>query len=163
MATWSGTKHKLENDYLADSLRGRIQYDATSYRKSPDHSGRASIRLDGKEIISGCYWNNWMKAHLFPHDETWQARMDRNFAFMDDPAVKLGVFDQTSFYQAFQAFDNQSVEESLASDNLLVRIFALLDRRVDKRKLLAMKDCIHEEPEMFQLFYAIRAEAEKLP
>ena len=34
MATWSGIKAKLENEYLAESLRGRIQYFATTYRES---------------------------------------------------------------------------------------------------------------------------------
>lgn len=162
MATWSGVRSKLENTYLAESLRGRIQYYVTSYSRSPDHNGRAAIRLDGKEIISGCYWNNWMKAGLFPKDETYQTRMNRCFAYMDDTAIKLGVFDQSSFYEAFQAFDNQSVEESLASENMIVRIFAILDRRIGKRRLLAMKDHIQEEPETFQRFYAIRAEAEGL-
>ena len=162
MATWSGTRKKLEDTYLAECLRGRIQYYATSYSKSPDHEGRAAIRLDGKEIISGCYWNNWSKSHLFPKDETYQERMQSEFAFMDDTALKLGIFDQRCFYNAFREFDNQSIEESLVSEDLIVRIFAVLDRRVGKRRLLAMKDSIREEPETFQMFYAIRVEAENL-
>lgn len=72
MATWSGIRKKLETEYLAQSLRGHIQYYATSYSKSPDHEGRAAIRYDGKEIIKGCYWNNWVKADLFPKDEKWE-------------------------------------------------------------------------------------------
>ena len=63
-------------------------------------------------------------------------------AFMDDTALKLGVFDQRSFYAAFQEFDQQSIEKSLKSENLIVRIFAVLDRRVGKRRLLMMKDTI---------------------
>ena len=51
MSTWSGIRHKLETEYLAPSLRGHIQYFATSYSKSPDHEGRAAIRYNGKEII----------------------------------------------------------------------------------------------------------------
>lgn len=30
MSTWSGIRHKLETEYLAPSLRGHIQYFATS-------------------------------------------------------------------------------------------------------------------------------------
>ena len=37
MATWSGIRNKLETEYLALSLRGHIQYFATTYSKSPDH------------------------------------------------------------------------------------------------------------------------------
>ena len=57
MATWSGIRNKLETEYLALSLRGHIQYFATTYSKSPDHEGRVAIRYNGKEIIKGNYWN----------------------------------------------------------------------------------------------------------
>lgn len=162
MASWSGIRHKLEQEYLADSLRGHIQYYATSYSKSPDHEGRAAIRLDGKEIIKGCYWNNWSKAHLFPRDDTYALRMTEEFAYMDDTAIQLGVFDQRCFYCAFREFDNQSIEESLVSEDMLVRIFALLDRRVGKRRLRAMKAGIESECQTIRCFYAIRAAAEKV-
>ena len=162
MATWSGIKKKLETEYLAQSLRGHIQYYATSYSKSPDHEGRAAIRYDGKEIIKGCYWNNWMRAELFPRDEKWEKRMTTENAYMDDTALKLGVFDQRCFYRAFEEFDNQSIEESLASDNLIVRIFAILDRRTGKRRLLLIQKTIKDEPETFQEFFAIRAKAENI-
>ena len=88
--------------------------------------------------------------------------MKEEFAFMDDTALRLGVFDQRSFYRAFREFERQSIEASLKSENLLVRIFAVLDRRVGKRRLLAMKESITEEPVVFQEFYAIRTKAEEL-
>ncbi len=162
MATWSGMRKKLEREYLAESLRGHIQYYATSYRKSHDHEGRAAIRYDGKEIIKGCYWNNWMKAGLFPRDEKYERRMAMENAYMDDVALKLGVFDQRCFYRAFEEFEHQSIEESLVSDNLIIRIFAILDRRIGKRRLLLMQETINDEPEIFQEFFAIRAKAEGL-
>ncbi|MBE5867097.1 MAG: hypothetical protein E7292_13060 [Lachnospiraceae bacterium] len=162
MATWSGIRNKLEKDYLAESLRGHIQYFATSYSRSHDHEGRAAIRYDDKEIIKGCYWNNWVKAHLFPKDETYEKRMREEMAYMDDVALQLGVFDQRSFYEAFEEFDNQSIEDSLKSENLLVRIFAVMDRRVGKRRLMAMMENIDNEPETFREFYAIRMGAEGL-
>lgn len=70
---------------------------ATSYSRCPDHEGRAAIMLDGKEIISGGYYNNWVKATEFPHDEKYEQRMNYEMAFMDDTAMQLGVFDQRSF------------------------------------------------------------------
>lgn len=160
MATWSGIRKKLENEYLAKSLQGHIQYYATTYSRSHDHEGRAAIRYDGKEIIKGCYWYNWTKADQFPKDEKYERRMREENAFMDDTALKLGVFDQRSFYAAFQEFDQQSIEKSLKSENLIVRIFAVLDMRVGKRRLLMMKDTIEQEPNTFKEFYAIRARAE---
>lgn len=162
MPTWSGIRKKLETEYLAQSLRGHIQYYATSYSRSPDHEGRAAIRYDGKEIIKGCYWNNWMKAHLFPKDEKYERRMRVENAYMDDTALRLGIFDQRCFYRAFKEFDNQSIEKSLESDDLIVRIMAVLDRRVGKRRLLLMKEKMENEPETFREFYAIRMKAEGL-
>ena len=156
MATWSGIPHKLETEYLALSLRGHIQYFATTYSKSPDHDGRASIRYNGKEIIKGNYWNQYVMAHLFPKDDTYERRMHESFPFVDNTALKLGVFDQRCFYQAFEEFDNQIIDKSLVSDNLIVRIFAILDRRIGKRRLISMKDFMEEEPPVFQEFYAIR-------
>ncbi len=69
---------------------------------------------------------------------------------MDDTALRLGIFDQRCFYDAFAEFDQQSIEMSLKSENLIVRIFAVLDRRVGKRRLALMKETIAEEPDTFQ-------------
>lgn len=81
---------------------------------------------------------------------------------MDDTALRLGIFDQRCFYNAFAEFDQQSIEMSLKSENLIVRIFAVLDRRVGKRRLALMKETIAEEPDTFREFYAIRMKAEGL-
>ena len=152
MSTWSGIRHKLETEYLAPSLRGHIQYFATSYSKSPDHEGRAAIRYNGKEIIKGNYWNQYMKAHLFPKDDTYDRRMRESFPFIDNTALELGVFDQRCFYQAFEEFDNQNIDKSLSSDNLIVRIFAILDRRVGKRRLISMRNFMEDNPLYFKSF-----------
>lgn len=162
MRRWSKIRDKLENEYLAYSLRGHIQYFATSYSKCPDHEGRAAIMLDGKEIISGSYWEQWSKASLLPKDETLETRLKNEFPFMDNTAVKYGQFDQRCFYEAFHEFDNQSIVQSLASENMLVRILSVLDKRIGKRRLERMGISVSREPEMFQIFYDIRCKYEKI-
>ena len=162
MATWSGIWHKLETEYLAISLRGHIQYFVTTYSKSPDHEGRAAIRYNGKEIIKGNYWNQYVKAHLFPKDDTYERRMHEGFPFIDNTALELSVFDQRCFYQAFDEFENQNIDKSLVSDNLIVRIFAVLDRRLGKRRLISMRNFMEDQPPVFQEFYAIRVHHEGL-
>ena len=149
MAIWSAIRHKLENEYLAESLRGHIRYFATTYRESHDQEGRAAIYYDGQEVIVGGYYHRDFCIEWYPKIET-------------DEVIRMGGFDQRSFYAAFHDFDNQSIEESLKSSNLLIRIFALLDRRVGKRRLLAMKEQMPQEPETVQTFYRIRLEAEGL-
>ena len=73
-----------------------------------------------------------------------------------------GCFDNGFFYKAFHEFDNQSIEKSLASENPLVRIFALLDRRLGKRRLLALEKSMEQELEWVRAFYVIRMQAEGL-
>lgn len=153
MISWSGMRKKLEEEYLADCLRGRIRYFVTRYRESHDSVGRASIWLDGKEILQGNHFN--VECPVYP------IRYDR-YGPLNDEKLDCGAFDEGDFYGAFQEFDNQSIEESLKSEDLLVRIFAILDRRIGKRRLLQMRETIQNEPRNFQIFYAIRMEAEGL-
>ncbi len=102
-----------------------------------------------------------MKADLFPGDEKYKKRMEVENAHMDDTALRLSVFGQRCFYNAFAEFDDQDIEMSLNSANLIVRIFAVLDRRVGKRRLTLMKKTIQEKSDTFQEFFAIRAKAER--
>ena len=167
VSTWSGIRNKLENDYLCPALRGHIQYFATSYSKSADHEGRAAIRVDGVEVLRSNYYtyfeNVWTKFHhlrsttLKDHDSAKEA-INQAHAY----ALEQGTFDQKVFYEAFGIFDNQSIEKSLVSENPLVRIFALLDRRLGKRRLLALEDSMEQELDWVRAFYVIRLQAEGL-
>lgn len=154
MYQWSKIRDKLENEYLADSLKGRIRYFVTAYRESHDgDKGRAAIYLDGKPIISGSTFEEW-------------AKPDNSYAYdyrgPEDNDLKNGWFDQYDFYLSFEEYDNQSIEASLNSQNQLVRIFAVLDRRTGKRTLCKLKERIDIESEIFRLFYAIRTDAETI-
>lgn len=162
MYSWSSIRRKLEKEYLALSLRGRIQYFVTRYKRSHDQEGRAAILIDGEEVLRGNYYNKFFKSDLFPRDEKYFNRIRNEYSYMDEVALELGCFDQRSFYSAFKEFDNQSIEDSLKSDNLLVRIFAVLDRRIGKRRLLKMRDEIEKEPVIFQLFFKLRTDAEQI-
>ena len=162
MYSWSSIRYKLEKEYLVLTLRGRIQYFVTRYKFSHDQEGRAAILLDGKEVLRGNYYNKFFKSDLFPRDEKYSHRIRNEYSYMDEVALDLGCFDQRCFYSSFEEFDNQSIDESLKSDNLFVRIFANLDRRIGKRRLLKIREEIENEPEIIQFFYNVRVEAEHL-
>ena len=159
MASWSGIRKKLEQDYLAQSLRGRVSYFVTSYRESHDQEGRASILVDGKEVLQGNYYNYYLRSQMLPEDVPQTGIFSD---VVDASILELGMFDGYTFYCAFQEYDNQSIENSLCSENLLVRIFAVLDRRVGKRRLIAMKEKMETEPTILHYFFWLRAEAEGL-
>ena len=152
MYQWSKIRDKLENEYLADSLKGRIRYFATAYRESHDgDKSRAAIYLDGKPIISGSTFEECAKPdHSYAYE----------YCGPEDDDLKNGWFDQYDFYFSFEEYGNQSIEASLNSQNQLVRIFAVLDRRTGKRTLYKLKERIDTESEIFRLFYAIRMDAE---
>lgn len=166
MATWSGIKKKLETEYLAESLRGHISYFATSYRETHDARGsRAAILYDGKEILKGNYFAFYLKADELEDDELKKRRLDECWGapqLVDERVLELGIFDNYTFYQAFEKYDDQSIEDSLQSENLLVRIFAILDRRVGKRRLRAMREQMEREGPILRQFYALRLQAEGL-
>ncbi len=158
MYQWSKIRDRLENEYLADCLKGRIRYFATAYRESHDgDKGRAAIYLDGKPVIEGSTFEQWLNPDIAGYYRTFPDSIAA-----DASVLEKGWFDQYDFYLSFRKFDNQSIEASLSSSNQLVRIFALLDRRVGKRTLQKLGKAMDSEPEVLRRFYAIRMEAEGL-
>lgn len=75
-------------------------------------------------------------------------------------ALNKGGFDQYAFYNAFHAYQNSSINESLLSPDPVVRLFAILDRRVGKRRLQAMALEVEKQPEWLQIFYRLRLAAD---
>lgn len=55
---------------------------------------------------------------------------------------------------------NQSITESLDDENAVVRMFAILDRRVGKRTLVKLASNIDSQPEWLQKFYRLRVDVE---
>lgn len=47
-------------------------------------------------------------------------------------------FSHNIFYDYFSKFDNQSIEKSLSSENAIVRMLTILDRRVGKRRIISI-------------------------
>ena len=165
MPTWSGTRKKLEEDYLCPALRGRVRYFATTYRESHDQGmGRAAILVDGTEVLkSDCvtYFRIlWQRARDYRDEQGLDWREAWRKA--DKAVLEDGLFDPWCFYTAFQTFDNQSIEASLSSENPIVRIFALLDRRLGKRRLAALEETMEQELDWVRPFYRLRMEAEGL-
>ena len=166
VSTWSGMRNKLENDYLCPALRGRIQYFATSYSKSADHEGRAAIRMDDVEVLRSNYYayeqHYWNRYQALRREGVGEVDPKAPFRLAHEGTLNDGCFDNGFFYEAFHEFDNQSIEKSLVSRNPLVRIFALLDRRLGKRRLLPLEESMEQELDGVRAFYVIRMQAEGL-
>ena len=64
------------------------------------------------------------------------------------------------FSDALEAYRRQPIAESLASENPIQRMFAIVDRRVGKRTLQKLADSVQEQPEWLRVLYLARMEAE---
>lgn len=175
--SWSSIRKRLEEDLLCEKLRGRVQYFFTIYSKAPDQYGRFAVRVDGTEIYRAnpynekFYYENetaikaeqdipmreW-NGKAFVHDEENQAA-EREAALK---TIEEGNADSYDVMRAIDEYLNQSVEKSLWSDNLLQRMFAILDRRVGKRTLVKLAESYESLPDWLKQFYELRFEVEIL-
>ena len=159
MANWSGLKKKLETHYLAESLQGRIEYFMTSYRKSTYEEGRIAIIVDGEEIFQTSEFDFWK---TFSKHNTETVESEEYYKNVTKKTWDDGSFQQDTFLSAIKRFDNQNIKESMTDENPLVRIFALVDKRVGKRTLMNLESTIDEELDWVSYFYYLRLDAEKI-
>lgn len=173
--SWSIKRKKLEQDFICEKLKGRIQYFYTHYHGAPDQYGRFAVRVDGKEVLLANPYNE-IHYHMYANDikinEDIPARVWTKKGTIHDAentkaetsgrklAIEAGYIDSYDFMPAIDVYLNQSVEKSLWSDDYLVRMFALLDRRIGKRTLLKVRDTYFEQPEWLRYFYKLRYDVE---
>lgn len=191
---WSKLKKQLE-DFICPSLKGRVEFWVTNYRKAPDQLGRAYITVDGKEVINMCtlkkeveiyrteqeikerdnidfdendYEQDEMSELLrkIGYSEEMISQIARNRAINDIAEKKVeekGIFAQYDFFEAVKAFLNSPIEESLKSDNPIIKSLAVIDKRVGKRTLSKLKEPMKDEKsELVRYFYKLRCEAENI-
>ena len=192
MMNWSKLKKQLE-DFICPSLKGRVEFWITNYRKAADQLGRAYITVDGKEVINMCtlkkevaiyYEENQLREN--DNIDLEQDNIDEDNVIFDilrrvgfsedilkriarnrsihDMAIKnveeQGIFSQYDFLEAVKKFLNSPIEESLKSDNPIIKSLALIDRRIGKRTLNMLKESIKNENDIVKYFYKLRCEAE---
>jgi hypothetical protein len=66
------------------------------------------------------------------------------------------ILSKSDFYRAANIFLSRSIEESLDSNEILLNIFALVDRRVGKKRILNMAENINLKHPIVQYFYQLR-------
>ncbi len=150
--SWSGMRKYLEEEMLCDSLKGRIRYNCTKH-KGMDGTGLFEIYVDGNLIKSFNMFHmsgELFKGKDFEWDEFWEE--------FDKPMNDRVEFTDSEFATALKEYRNADIISSLESENPIVRMFAILDRRVGKRTLEKIKNTICDQPEWLQYFYKLRIE-----
>ena len=115
----------------------------TRYHDAHDDEGRLCIRVDGKEYLNSHVWNGHSKD--------------------DEEMTQKGRFCYCEMLAAIDMYvDELTIDEALAATDPIVRLLAVLDRRIGKRRLPALAAAMENEPEWLRFFYQLRLEAEGL-
>ena len=167
LGSWSGMRKYLEQEMLTDSLKGRIRYGCTTY---PNMDGCYIFELYvDSEVLKRFSWetvntyfiDNGYKTIQNPRgkSEYWS---DFHYLLNEYDINKRTEYTDEEFCTALEKYRNQDIQESVYSDNPIVRMFAVFDRRVGKRALEKMKQEITTQPQWLQQIYLIRAKSENV-
>jgi hypothetical protein len=157
---WSKIRQKLEQDFLADALKGRVSYFVTRYNTAHDHGGRVCVLVDKKEILNMPFSNEYEIAYEMRQSKAGGKNPVKLYSDVRADFHSRGVFEPSAFGEALEEYFGNSIEDSLRSDNPLVRMLAFLDRRVGKRTLEKLKTAADDLPEWLRYFYLLRLESE---
>lgn len=167
LGSWSGMRKYLEHQMLAECLQGRIRYGCTTYT-GMDDCKVFEICIDDRQVkcfswetVNTYFINNGLKENSAPVGETeyWNGFWE----LLDNMSlVTRTEYTDEEFCNALDEYRNQDVQISIRSDNPLVRMFAVLDRRIGKRTLSSIKASVKEQPQWLQQFYRLRLDAESV-
>lgn len=183
--SWSKLKQQLES-FLCPALHGRVEYRATSYRYLPDKAGICYISVDKKNVFNMSDKTSlikWYQTELeikndsdiqipISNEEIEAVRKDAKGAPEDRLKViarnrKITEYakellsaqaslSKSNFNVVANNFLTISIEESIESDDILLNILALVDRRVGKKRILNMTEKIKLKHPIVQYFYELR-------
>lgn len=165
--SWSGMRQYLEKEMLAPSLRGRVRYNCTAY-VGMDGCHIFELYTDGHltkqfswETVNSYFIEQGYKSQKDPRGigDYWK---DFWTTLESVPMNERTEYTDNEFADALEMYRNQPIGKSLASDNVLVRMFAVLDRRAGKRSLKKLKGDMENQPEWLKQVLILRLKAEGL-
>ena len=165
LGSWSGMRKYLEHEMLAESLRGRIRYGCTAY-----------VGMDGCHIFEVCIDNIQVKRFSLETVNTYfidsgyttnpvpsgiSGYWAEFWALLDKyPIDSRTEYTDEEFCEALEMYRNQNIQKSVFSENPIVRMSAVFDRRIGKATLRKIQDTIEEQPEWLRQLYLLRITAE---
>lgn len=154
--SWKALKNQLE-ELVCGELRGHITYFLTRYHRVHDSYGRAAVLMDKTELARFSWTELYRQesdlAALFERTGEYD---ERHFKESWDEAC---AYCEGDFLAAALEFTDMRIADALCSDNYIIRIFAVLDRRVGKRTLEKLKNENEALPDWVSRFYRLRFDA----
>jgi hypothetical protein len=178
---WSKTKTTVES-FLCDKLKGRIKLYATVYRKFADCPDRVWITFDKKEIISASDLTYAVKHEKLyqlmkeegnvdeiPYNPDWEVMFNSKerqelIQVSEDTEEILknqSIFESYHFYAPLMEYSSLSIDEAMNSENIIIKAYSMLDRRLGKRRLKELIFTKDTHP-LIVYFHKIRCEVEGL-
>ena len=167
LGSWSGMRKYLEQDMLANSLQDRIRYGCTTY-VGMDGCHIFEVCIDGEQVkrfswetVNTYFIENGCTKNPSPSgkSEYWAEFWTLLEKY---PINQRTEYTDEEFCEALEIYRNQEIQESISSSHPIVRMFAVLDRRIGKRTLQKMQDTLEEQPEWLKQFYLLRLKAENI-
>lgn len=128
---WSKLKKTIEDNF-AESLSRRVRIYVTRYTSGSYFMVRGWITIDKEEIANFSTPDNYSRLEWDMSD------IDKRIPAEDRSegnAVEKGEFSRADFLNACWQYIGMNINESLKSENPVIRAFAMLDRRLGKRRL----------------------------
>lgn len=143
--SWAGL-NKWLRECLCEELSDRITYFLTRYHQVHDSYGRAAIRLDGRELV--CF--SWIEMYRQERDgyaEAMKPKWDENCTYCE-----------MDFLNAVLTFRNLAIQDALDSEDYIIKILAIMDKRVGKRTLekISRAGEYRTYPDWVRQFYELR-------
>lgn len=157
--SWAGLKKQL-SEALCDALKNRVTYFLTRYHDVHNSYGRAAILLDGKELV--CF--SWIEMYyqerdITPlYDETPGLPYEELVEKMKPTWDANCTYCEMDFLEAVLKFRSMPIQEALESENYIIKVLAIMDRRVGKRTLSKILDdeAYKDYPAWVRQFYELR-------
>ncbi len=154
--SWSYLNKQLQ-DFLCDDLKGRVSYFLTRYHNVHNSYGRAAVLLDGTEKAAF----SWVNMYEQDSDLSSHYVNESDEACMRSLKQKWNencTYCDMDFLAAATDFLQMPIDAALVSESHIIRIFAILDRRVGKRTLhkIASDGQYLSLPSWLRQFYDLR-------
>ena len=150
---WSKLKARVRS-LICPELREVIDFHVTSYRKAHSWISESWITVDGKRVFdcgSRTYGRELAYELLRNVDE--EPPFD-----LREVLKRREIHEPQHMGDGLRAYLELSIDDALASENPFIKAFAMIDRRVGKRRLSKLQ-IEPEEHSLVKTFYQLRCES----
>ena len=149
----------LEKEMIAENIRGRVRYGCTRY-VGMDNCHIFDVCIDDKQIkrfsletVNSYFIKQGYSENVSPVGvhEYWGGFWNTMKKY---PMSMRTEYTDDEFCNALEKYRNNDIQNSIVSDNPIIRMFAILDKRIGKRTIDKLN--VSEQPEWLQVFYELR-------